>query len=1596
MVRFISKITKALVFMALTFTAAWADMPSPQILEEPLRVFMLNSDLSPDSGFMLESGMNCSYSPKRWLCAESATNQAMLFSPPANNNETYIKLQLSRNGSSYTVAEPQDKSSEGDLFVRLPGDAAVVCRYMPEKQKHEISVGMLGHRQGEYVWEKYEDSLKNWARKAAIEPQRPDDPPSIVPSSMADRLWFLSTWLKKAGLSLASDDVSKREEALREAAMWEVMRIRPLDGWAYGIKDYSSRIGSDCLNIEDNPEQETNYCQKQGAGRISVSGPAVLLLKYRPEIRLEPTPVLEDGLLQVFRDGQMLFSDPVPFYPDYVEYDKETWSVEAELRRTADGAVLGRTGSIKVLLPAGSHEIEFQLGDKPVWWSLSHARHISHLEDVCNENLGNKQKSDSENVSSLLNAAESYYRLGMCSEAEKSWTKLRNSHSIDPEIDYIIDFRLASCRAEGEILTPDELSLAFARLGVEASIDNMHWEDRRDELFRMNQLEDAMLAYSYSSPGAKLEDIVSSGEASSAQKIALSALWHLDGIWQELAPPAYMFSDEYSLFQNRRLYPDMDALPGGISLLHVESVPVWTSSRLIRGAMRSTTILTSGEVYPVQTIMQIASRKVVLNDAQPLNKHELLTDDEIEVAKITGVRDVWLQQRMLDDETLADAKLVSVYPYTGNEEIYFEMPLEAYSGYALLQVFPVSSVKSGRELKAVIKNANTEQVVSFNFSNSESDVLPLVEGSKIKLAQPLSLQFPLDSPGGVLGLRLEGTGTDKYFVRLLLRMPRQLESEGQAAEAVQTPYTDPEMLAAETAAIEELSVRLNSGSDDKNTPYYHYERALKLCRMGRAGLAREDLLASGKSAGQDAVLREALIELRDRLDSGQCNDLPIMERSLLPIPLDAGVESDSDSSADLTKMKRKFVALSTETDEDGMAKRFDLCSRMAAIDEYEAGCLPWFMETVARRLLKGKDLPPSFFGMLVRYSAWQEKAQWPGSENTLALLWDLSHWESISSVESMDGLETVNLNNADELQQPAGEYAAVVEALLNDGSKPEPWRMFEGQSLMLHLPVPAQTTVGLEFRCSSINPSVSFEDAGCGIEVNADGIKFGNYKQPYASENKPIMLNFSSGDHMLEIRHTVRHSIAAQVLSVRVFSDVSLPGIPSQASDKKYYIGEEPRYTFMRSSASYPVSFRILGPTVLRVDSWNRDGQLSDIKLEVNDENGENLAPLIKSQPGRQDVWLTEKREYAVRILPMQNDHALLQLYFREENSAIESDVKQLRASHSTAPNMAEVTSPSRLESHWLENDEIQSIDKSSIGTGSLLVGYRRLLRDETGYVEPIDQYLLARIGYSRRIENADLWLGISSEGRMRFSANDSLAFDGRLYWITPGPEIHFDLQDRFALQDVSTGAAGGNMLELTVKRPFEILPHWDVTPLLSGYYKWQGINDWREDQIQPYTDADVYSPYNRDHPYTVSLGAGTFYTPFVNNSFFARILAQSNSDFISIDNVQVRAGDLFAFERFQGVLFYDIKPRFADDDREDFSLRHQLHVGAQYSWWPHPFVRLAPVASYDFYPHAMQHAFFGGLLLELSPERGLRDSPPGDEAFPWEIDPERYWVKEW
>ncbi len=1585
------------LLIALSGATTKAEVHNPDVLVAPVRTFIISKDFDSDSGSPLKNGDSVKAKDGYYLCAETKSSQTLLFSPPATSAEGYILVSLTENGSAAQTIKPDALFDESDAFLRMPGMADVVCRMMSDNGADSLSVGVESRLVGEYAWEDYEESLKDWAHVAALSSARPSEPPSSVISSMSDRLWFLSEWLKHSGYTDGVES-EKIEKVLMRAAMWEVLRSRPLDTWAYSSKDLSEEISTNCMDIAE-PE-DVSYCHDQDAAKIDVEGPGVLLLRYRPEVRQEPTPVLEDALLQVIRDGEIIYSDPVPVYPDHLQYDSRDFQVSADPLLTNDGHLLGRRGSLKVLVPEGKSRIEFKFERRGGWWSVMYSEHLRHVEDAsCGEELLTHQSlQGTADKFDLLVAAEEAYRLGLCKQSELAYSKLLKAGQPSSTALEVIGFRKDNCKPEGEILTPESLSDAFALLGMSVSPDSLQWEDRRGELFRLQQVQKSLMDFEYKNPGMELENIVRAGEASSAQKIALSALWYLDSIWSELEVPPEFTSEKISIFQERKRYPEIEALPGGISLMEVADTSLMTSSRLFAGVSRAVTLVSQGSSGT--TDLDVDGRRLRLSEVLPVQKYEILLADHVEVSKLSGDRRIWLQQRISDRDIIAQAKLVQAWEIDKQKVTSFELPDEGYSGYALLQVFPPADLKHKEKLVLNLESCGIKKSVDFSF-RPQDKYYDFIESGGGRLGLPLAETIELKSNCGSIGVSF-GSEAEKpegeWYARVLLRLPRPF-SESLLESEFEVPVDlSPEEKKIEVGNVLALSQKLTNAKKTGERAGIFSLRAESLCKLNRSSLASEDLLRA--SSSENGVDRELLLELREKIETGFCKKK--RSESWRVLPLSTGVVVDDKEPENIRELRQRFIR---EVYSGNDFNAMEICESLVLDEPRHLGCLPWYVDKVWLSASRLNSLPERFFEMLVSASAFHQKTHWGGLDKAMGRLWGLSHWEPVEAVEEMSGIETIRLENGRDFEEAPGEYASIVNSLnsRHDSLPVESWVLSEGTSIKLHLPAVEPVNVYGNFSCLMLSPSKTLPDEECKLSVLLDGKphKELSLHQGYVGEVE--LFKGLVGDHLIEVNHRLLFRPAKPLVSLSLASDHQLKGIPQERGADRYYFKKVGEYSMYRADYSAPVSFHIYGPTVLRVEAFDRKGARREADVKILDEEGLKLEPIRKQLIGFQDIWLDKKQSYRIEISSANEETpVLLRMYFRELNGQVKAELKQLSESLLAVKDQERY--PDEIGKDILSGKSLliteggsSSYDTDSLwGTGSFEFGYRRLMRDETGDIDPVDSYLFTSADYLRRLEGWDVWLGIGAEGRLRFSGNDSAAFDGSFYWITPGPELEIELSDRFAIQDVGTGIAGGNRANFEIKRGFEVHPKLKLTPGIGAFHKWQGIDEWREDQIQDYTDMDVYSPYGRDHPYGLKAFLGLYYSPWINNGIFGKVSTQTNSDFYTLDHVAVRVGDKMAFKRFQGLVFYDIRTRFDDNDRNDFSLRHQLHAGGSYSWWPHEYVRLALKASYDFYPHELEHGAYGGFLIELSPARGLRDKKPGDEAFPWQVDPMRYWVREW
>ena len=1591
-----NRIIKILLFLiGIGFplhNTAGGEFSSPPVLRPAIRLFYLDRNMDISTAEPIPQTYIVEPRKNRYLCAEIPANEILFFFPSADKTGgAYVNLVLEEQGAAWMGASPSGKTRGADAFLRLHGDPKIVCRLFSGDGQGPVRAGIAGHLRGEYVWEEYEEALKDWAFDAAFKgAKRPPHPPVAAPSSLPDRLWFLSEWIYAAGM--AGDH--KREELsafLERAAMWEVMRIRPLNPWAFSIRDISDSAGDECGGLEIEDENGNEYCRSAGDFQIKVEGPAILQVRLRPKVKLDPTPALQEFMLNVTRNGAPVFFDPVPIYPDREPYPEDRWVFESDPVLSPHGDWLGRPNSLRFLVPEGVYSYKFSLSGQELWCSLKLAKHRRHMEDaLAGEEDFNGSTNDAKGLFGIFLRAEELYRLGLCKGAIALYRNLMTMEGMTPLLIKGFKFRADTCSPGGELLTPGELSEAFALLGKDVPVEKMRWEDRRGQEFRLDQIREAFSKYEHSYPGLNLEPLIRKGEASSAQIHASSQLWHLDSVWTEVEPPDDFLSEQILVFQDRMRYPDKPALPGGISLVRITERPRWSSSKLLEGVPRAITFVASGGRAPFITKLKISGADVTMMDRAPVQVQRVLVDKDVEVKKKGDAgRDVWMQMGLLEDNEVADAKLVRVWEIGDDRPLIFEPPYEGYKGYAMLQVFPPGDSEGGGNISFTVTLDRREQRRLF-YSQRAKTKYPITDRENMFVGEPVSFPIFAREINNSIRVDSHGLGGEPWYARLLLRVPRASElDEISKLRGGATDLADGREVEKLVEDVRNASVRLaeNASGSAKETAEILLERSHKLCRLGSTGLAREDLLKAGGQPERNEAITEKLLALRALLDAGDCSTrFPEDEKMLHS--LSAGLFTSNVEYGEARELSLRFLERLGADDTEGALA---LCSQLVLRDDAHYGCLPWWTRTAARMIVENAPAPEPFLPMVVAAAAFGKKTEWTGIAKQLKILLDQTNWEPLTAVEVMEGKETCDFEGSEASSEPPGNYSEILRALMaKPGEMTDPWVLFRKSTMAISLPIQEPMTLFAEAECRLLTSVISRTEGACSFALYIDGEEKDRFSVRDGERlRKPYPLS-TIGNHLIELHHLGEEIWQTPVALAHFATDKPIEGILAEKSEGVYRLPRVGRATFFRATDEIPVTFNFLGPTILRIDSSAEEGA-AESHVSIKDTNNNEAYLPIKALPGRKEIYMPRKEKYTVEIRPADRDSILIRLFYREWSKKTVTLKPVYGASDEKAGQFPiETGAVSPIE------DVIFSTEKPKWGAVGIMAGYRRDLREESKTIDPIDSYFLVRGGYRHRIDGADLWLGIHEEARLRMSGYQSSVLDAGLYWITPGPELRFDLRDTVGIQRVQTGMAAGNMLFGSLARRFQAAPDLSLTPEVGGYWKWQGISSWPRDKIPSYADKSVYTNYGDDHPYALAADLTTVYRPFINADFFGAAGLQMNSDFISVDHATVKAGTRMAFERFLCGFSYGLQPRLADEHRRDFYLRHRLHAMARYSWWPVSMLRVAPLGSYDFYPHRVDHAFLLGILFEISPERGLRDSLPGTEPFGWQIDQQRRWVRQW
>lgn len=391
------------------------------------------------------------------------------------------------------------------------------------------------------------------------------------------------------------------------------------------------------------------------------------------------------------------------------------------------------------------------------------------------------------------------------------------------------------------------------------------------------------------------------------------------------------------------------------------------------------------------------------------------------------------------------------------------------------------------------------------------------------------------------------------------------------------------------------------------------------------------------------------------------------------------------------------------------------------------------------------------------------------------------------------------------------------------------------------------------------------------------------------------------------------------------------------------------RASFHVAWPDQPVVYRVVGPTVLEVETAARCGERPRLQLrvdgsEVVETGWQETTPSLISDGGESFGPLQRHRLVLVA-------EGVAELEARADGGRVAVRVTQRMADSVVVPRFEEapdVTAPAadaagdELLPVWSSVDLAARLPRPRFGTldaGAHLWqrwsadegrGNRRYLYGEV--------HALHRVGLARRT-----WL---SGGILARVGAGAPTVGVRLAATQRIPVVELRLRGRLqGLAQQGDGAVHGALaLRLDLDRPVRLGPDlWLVPGLAVRGYVQPGVGaSWGDSPADP----EIASSYRRAHPFGVGAGLDLTWRPWVNGEWAVGVRARSNPD-LSVDHAGARAEFRLRPRPLGLALRGDLSRRLADDWRHtawwrtEMTLRVWVDLGPP-SLWIRPEVRLA------------------------------------------------------
>jgi len=619
----------------------------------------------------------------------------------------------------------------------------------------------------------------------------------------------------------------------------------------------------------------------------------------------------------------------------------------------------------------------------------------------------------------------------------------------------------------------------------------------------------------------------------------------------------------------------------------------------------------------------------------------------------------------------------------------------------------------------------------------------------------------------------------------------------------------------------------------------------------------------------------------------------------------------------------------------------------------------------------------------------------------------LSRWDGLDGADTSAGKERVVARGAAEPDTPR---AAARQALLA-----APWPASDLHAITprtsagIEVDLGAPTAITAEVVCRALK--VAPRPAPCAIELRVD---HGRRVRRELARDRVVAVDagtLGGGRHVLEVG--LDGDGADDIAAVRFVGDRPVAPVGAATDGGGHAIAIERRGAAFATSAAQPLAVTVLGPGAVRIEARGI-GAGADRTVEVvatprrgraitaraaipaapdPTVRGDGERGLTVSAPAEIVLVLPDEGPYRLTVRPARGE-LLARVALRVPRDG--TLARPAGPWWTQAPSAGERVPKPALAAPLagLDADTWSGAPPSAVGTLSAGVAASTDRYDSDDEVARAGRARVdATVDYRRVLGDRAAWLraGVVARARERTAPVAGGVLELSRVALPLG--VTADLSARAFTQAFAGRQASSLDGELRLARRVAVASRLELVPRLdlratrldvSPAEAAAGAD--RGDELDP----DVYSDVRFTHPVALTPRLALVATPYQDLTASVAVAATSNADLASID----RAGAAVALRTLvplplvgDTLLGAAYRPtyRFADDDRLESFLRHDLAVDLEWSLWTGRTGRLVLALAGDAYvtDGASRTAVGVALRYDLTLGRGLLDFPPDDSPFP-------------